>query len=119
MSVCKKSKKKLCKILDNECLRDASCGGAIQIDYLYRYLYEGNKPLPISKLWSLKERCKLSQRGQGRSLSRQIFSFISHVHCLVAVCQPFIKLLTYLLTYLLTNDGCPTFIPSSWPLLTK
>ena len=28
------------------------------------------------------------------------FPLYSHIHCLVAVCQPFIKLLTYLLTYL-------------------
>ena len=34
-----------------------------------------------------------------------IFTFISHIHCLVAVYQPFIKLLlTYLLTYLVVRD---------------
>ena len=32
-----------------------------------------------------------------------IFAFIFHIDCLVAVCQPLIKLLlTYLLTYLLS-----------------
>jgi len=33
------------------------------------------------------------------------FPLYSHIHCLVAVCQPFIKLLlTYLLTYLLVHS---------------
>jgi len=33
-----------------------------------------------------------------------IFYFVSHIHCLVAICRPLMKLLlTYLLTYLLTS----------------
>ena len=37
-----------------------------------------------------------------------LFNFISHIHCLVAVCQPLIKLLLiYLLTYLTYDSGQP------------
>jgi len=35
-----------------------------------------------------------------------IFSIISHIHCLVAVCQPLIKLLlTYLLTVVIDSEA--------------
>jgi len=40
-------------------------------------------------------------RGYNYDVIYLIFAFISHIHCLVAVCQSLIKLLlTYLLTYL-------------------